>query len=58
MTPIGQVEFHIVKADTPFLLSLADIDRLKVYLNNLANILVTLNRDILVVRQFSYSFLL
>ena len=29
-TPIGQVEFHIVKADTPFLLCLADLDRLKV----------------------------
>jgi len=27
-TPIGLVNFHIVKADTPFLLCLADIDRL------------------------------
>ena len=27
-TPIGLVNFHIVKADTPFLLYLADIDRL------------------------------
>jgi hypothetical protein len=34
-TIIGQVEFHIVKADTSFLLNLADIDKLQVYFNNL-----------------------
>ena len=27
-TPIGLVNFHVVKADTPFLLCLIDIDRL------------------------------
>jgi hypothetical protein len=27
-TPIGLVNFHVVKADTPFLLYLIDIDRL------------------------------
>ena len=27
-TPIGLVDFHVVKADTPFLLCLADMDRL------------------------------
>jgi hypothetical protein len=27
-TPIGLVNFHVVKADTPFLLCLVDIDRL------------------------------
>ena len=27
-TPIGLVNFHVVKADTSFLLCLADIDRL------------------------------
>ena len=27
-TLIGLVDFHVVKADTPFLLCLADIDRL------------------------------
>jgi hypothetical protein len=26
--PFGQVNFHIIKANTPFLLSLIDIDRL------------------------------
>jgi hypothetical protein len=57
-TPIGQVEFHIVKADTPFLLSLADMDKLHVYLNNLQDVLVTLNGDVPVVRRFGHSFLL
>ena len=33
----------------PFLLSLADIDKLHIYLNNLKNVLVTLNSDVLVV---------
>ena len=27
-TPIGLVDFHVMKADTPFLLCLIDIDRL------------------------------
>ena len=40
-TLIGQVRFHIFNTDTPFLLSLADIDKLKVYFNNLRNILVS-----------------
>jgi hypothetical protein len=57
-TPIGQVEFHIVEADTPFLLSLADMDKLQVYLNNLQNVLVTPNGNVPVVRRFGHSFLL
>jgi hypothetical protein len=40
-TPIGTAEFHIVEADIPFLLCLADMDRLKVYLNNLKDLLFT-----------------
>jgi hypothetical protein len=43
-TPIGQVQFHIMPAKTPFLLSLADMDKLGVYFNNLTNYLVTSNR--------------
>ena len=57
-SPIGTVEFHIVQADTPFLLSLADMDRLQVQLNNLKNVLVTTQGDIPVVRQFGHLFLL
>src|ERR1700722_13122450 len=39
-TPIGLVNFHAVKADTPFLLCLADIDRLQVYYNNVTDTLI------------------
>ena len=55
---IGRVEFHVVKADTSFLLSLADIDRLRVYLNNVENILVGDNHVTPVVRRFGHPFLL
>ena len=41
--------FYIIYIDTPFLLSLANIDRLKVYLNNIKNILVILEKEVLVI---------
>jgi len=36
-TLIGLIRFHIMPLKTLFLLSLADIDELKVYFNNLRN---------------------
>jgi hypothetical protein len=57
-TPIGQVEFHIMHAKTPFLLSLADMDKLGVYFNNLSNVIVTPKGDVPVIRRFRHSFLL
>ena len=39
-TPIGLVNFHVVKADTPFLLCFADMDRLQVYYNNVTDTLI------------------
>ena len=39
-TPIGLVNFYIVKADTPFLLCLVDMDRLQVYYNNIIDTLI------------------
>ena len=39
-TLIGLVDFHVVKADTPFLLRLTDIDRLQVYYNNIMDTLI------------------
>ena len=40
-TLIGIIKFYIIKANTPFLLYLADINYLIVYFNNLKNILIT-----------------
>jgi hypothetical protein len=45
-------------AKTLFLLSLADMDELGVYFNNLTNFLITPTGKVLVIRRFSYSFLL
>ena len=57
-TPIGQAEFHVVKADTPFLLCLADMDALGVYLNNLKNVLVgPSGTTVPVVRRFGHPFM-
>jgi hypothetical protein len=39
-TLIGLVDFHVIKADTPFLLCLMDINRLQVYYNNVTNTLI------------------
>jgi hypothetical protein len=57
-TLVGNIKFYIIKADTLFLLYFADIDILKVYYNNLENILVTPIKLIPVVYQFSHPFLL
>ena len=39
-TPIRLITFHIVDVDTPFLLSIADMDSLKVKFNNLDNVMI------------------
>jgi hypothetical protein len=57
-TPVGGVEFHIVEANTPFLLSLADMDRLRVYYDNIRDVLVTSTKEVPVVRRFGHAFLL
>jgi hypothetical protein len=57
-TPIGSVEFHVMPAATPFLLSLSDMDKLGIYLNNLTNTLVTPQGNLPVVRQYGHPFLL
>ena len=57
-TPIGTIEFHIVKVDTPFLLCLADMDYLQVDFNNLTNLLVTPHDNVPVIRRFGHPFFL
>lgn len=57
-TPIGQVQFHVVCADTPFLLCLADMDNLHIYYNNLKDIIITRIGVVPVVRRFGHPFLL
>jgi hypothetical protein len=58
--PVGQAEFHIVQADTPFLLCLKDIDSLGVYYNNLTDLLVATKSSttVPIIRQFGHPFML
>uniref|UniRef100_A0A8H7KFH4 Integrase catalytic domain-containing protein n=1 Tax=Bionectria ochroleuca TaxID=29856 RepID=A0A8H7KFH4_BIOOC len=39
-TPIGDITFHVIPADTPFLMCIKDMDELGVYLDNTRNELV------------------
>jgi hypothetical protein len=59
-TPFEIVEFHVIKTDISFLLSLADMNRLKLYFNNVENILnmIIQNRKLLIIRRFDHGFLL
>ena len=57
-TLIDRVEFHIIKTNTSFLLCLADLDRLKIYFNNVQNILVSENKTFSMIRRFGHPFFL
>jgi hypothetical protein len=61
------VKFHVIKTDTSFLLSLADMNRLKVYFNNVTNSLIQMintneilrkKKSYFVIRRFDHEFLL
>ena len=47
---INKVQFYIIKADTPFLLYLVDMDRLYIKYNNLKDVIITHTKRVLVVR--------
>jgi hypothetical protein len=59
-TPVGNIQFHVVKAMTPFLLSLKDMDQLGVYFNNTKNVLVSPEPHMTapIVRRFGHPFLI
>jgi hypothetical protein len=61
-TSFDIVKFHVIKTDVSFLLSLADMNRLKVYFNNVKNILIMIAQLekslLLVIRRFDHEFLL
>jgi hypothetical protein len=56
------VKFHVIKTDISFLLSLADMNRLKVYFNNVKNILMMIAQSekssLSVIKRFDHGFLL
>jgi hypothetical protein len=60
-TPIGDIVFHVMPVDTPFLLCLGDMDNLGVSFDNIANKLVIQKGDtpnVLVFRRFGHVFML
>ena len=57
-SPVGEIVFHVVRADTPFLMSLRDVDSLGCYYNNLTDKVVTPTSTVPVARQFGHPFLL
>jgi len=64
-TLISLVNFYIVKADTPFLLYLTDMDRLQVYYNNIIDTLIgpvtaleSKHITLLITQQFRHPFLI
>ncbi|RKF81069.1 hypothetical protein GcM1_186004, partial [Golovinomyces cichoracearum] len=56
--PIGTVCFHVIKAKTPFLLCLKDVDTLKAYYNNVTDQPVTSSITLPIKRRYGHSFLL
>jgi hypothetical protein len=56
-TPIGPVNFYVIKADTPFLLCLTNIDKLQVYYNNITNALISPALTLLITQRFGHPFL-
>jgi hypothetical protein len=55
--PIGTVTYHVLDTPTPFLLSLADADRLGAYFNNVLNVIVRKDgTTVPVVRKWGHPF--
>jgi len=52
VTPIGKITFHVVPADTPFLLCLKDLDDLRVKFDNLEKVLETLELQLRFLHMF------
>lgn len=59
-TPIGTIQFHVIEAMTPFLLSLKDMDNLDIFFDNTKNIVVRREPYMTapVVRRFGHPFLM
>ena len=57
-TPLGMIVFHIVQVNTPFLLCLADMDKLGAFFKNLTNQIVQSNCSHPVTGRYGHAFLL
>ena len=57
-TPVGDIPFHVVPANTPFLYCLQDMDRMGVKLDNLSNTLIQGTKIIPIVRKWGHPWML
>lgn len=59
-TPMGAVDFYVAHADTPFLLSLADMDRLQIYYNSVKDVIISsiMGENWPVIRAYGHAWLL
>jgi hypothetical protein len=57
-TPIGNITFHVVPANTPFLLCLKDLDDLYVKFDNLENVLIQHGKRTPIVRAYGHPWML
>jgi hypothetical protein len=56
-TPLGPIDFHVIPADTPFLLCLQDMDRLGIKFDNLQNYLQQGDLAIPVIHKWGHPWL-
>jgi len=56
--PVREIVFYIICTNTPFLISLRDLNSLGYYYNNLTNKVVTPTLIVPVAQQFGHPFLL
>jgi hypothetical protein len=57
-TPIGTITFHVVPADTPFLMCIQDMDNMGVKIDNLQNLLIQRGKTVPIVRKWGHPFML
>ncbi len=59
-TPLGSITFHIVLVNTPFLLCLADMDKLGAFFNDITNEVISIQpaQRLPVIWKYDHAFLL
>lgn len=58
ITPTGKITFHVVPADTPFLLSLQDLDNKNAQFDNLNNVLIENQSYTPIIRAYGHPWML
>ena len=57
MTPIGRIDFHVVPIDTPFLICLSDLQRLKIIYDTAQGQLLQQGRTLMLVKRGGHLWL-